>query len=190
MNLTTTTADRIIKKFLTDANSSKPTPHLGLDDSDARDKLGAFIKDALADLYANLGGAFVIGGTYTGGRVPAGFAGGGVVPGRAPTQKRKDNMLAMSTRGNPLLVRSGEWIINERASEDNHRLLAAINSGAKFRTAEVVTSSPQTTVNHETHVTNTNVFNGPESFSEGRREGDWWAKYGTRYGSATEPAAL
>lgn len=32
---------------------------------------------------------------------------------------------------------------------------------------------------------NTNIYNGPESSAKGRRDADWWAKHGTRFGAAT-----
>lgn len=68
-------------------------------------------------------------GGYTGMRIPVGYAGGGRVPGTPPADPRRDNVLAMTQRGNPLLVRSREWIINEKQSEVNDQWLAAINGG-------------------------------------------------------------
>lgn len=70
-------------------------------------------------------------GGFTGGRIgdlPR-FAGGGKVPGSAPSDPFADNVLAMDERRRALMVRSGEWIINERASRVNDRWLQAINSG-------------------------------------------------------------
>jgi len=69
-------------------------------------------------------------GGYTGGRVAdlMGFAEGGVVPGTAPSDSTQDNVLAM-VNGQPLKVRSGEWIINEKSSRRYDGVLAAINAG-------------------------------------------------------------
>jgi TP901 family phage tail tape measure protein len=60
-----------------------------------------------------------------------GFAGGGVVPGTGPADG-SDNVAARTQHGTPYAIRSGEWIINERQSRLNDRLLHAINSGADF----------------------------------------------------------
>ncbi|MCA4132969.1 phage tail tape measure protein [Arthrobacter sp. M4] len=67
---------------------------------------------------------------FTGGRVRSliGFADGGIVPGVAPADPTSDNVLAMVS-GQPLMVRSGEWIINESSSRRYDRELAAINAG-------------------------------------------------------------
>lgn len=67
---------------------------------------------------------------YTGMRMPSGYAGGGVVPGISPSNPSEDNIFAMgATSGQPLMVRSGEWIINEQQSQKNDRWLRLINSG-------------------------------------------------------------
>lgn len=67
---------------------------------------------------------------YTGMRMPQGYASGGVVPGTPPADPTEDNVLAMgATTGRPLIVRSGEWIINQRQSEKNDPWLKAINNG-------------------------------------------------------------
>ena len=58
-----------------------------------------------------------------------GFAGGGVVPGRAPLNPRVDNVLAMTQNGTPYKIRSGEMIVNEQATKSNLPLLTAINDG-------------------------------------------------------------
>ena len=69
-------------------------------------------------------------GGFTGGRVAdlMGFADGGIVPGTPPSDPTRDNVLAV-VNGQPLKVRSGEWIINEGSSRDYDRELAAINAG-------------------------------------------------------------
>lgn len=69
-------------------------------------------------------------GGFTGGRVSdiMGFASGGKVPGRAPSNPTVDNVLAM-VNGKPLAVRSGEWIINETQSQKHDALLSSINAG-------------------------------------------------------------
>jgi hypothetical protein len=65
---------------------------------------------------------YVVGGLYSGG--------GGIVPGTPPTDPTKDNIFAMGANtGRPLLVRSGEWIINEKQSDKNDPWLRAINNG-------------------------------------------------------------
>jgi len=64
-------------------------------------------------------------GGYTGGQVGqiAGYAGGGSpqhegrVPGTPPVDPRRDNRLAFTETGRPLLVRSREWIVNEQSSD-------------------------------------------------------------------------
>jgi TP901 family phage tail tape measure protein len=68
-------------------------------------------------------------GRWMGGRVPAGYASGGVVPGRPPSNPMLDNVIARGPAGKTLMVRSGEWIINERSSRENDQWLAAINAG-------------------------------------------------------------
>lgn len=66
----------------------------------------------------------------SGGRVPPGYAGGGRVPGVAPSDPTVDNVLGIGgNTGAPILVRSGEWIINEPQSRKNDPWLAAINRG-------------------------------------------------------------
>lgn len=69
-------------------------------------------------------------GGATGGRVAdiMGFAGGGKVPGRAPSDLRLDNVLGL-VNGKPIAVQSEEWIINGRSSKKYDRELAAINAG-------------------------------------------------------------
>ncbi|WP_159632218.1 phage tail tape measure protein [Arthrobacter sp. 8AJ] len=69
-------------------------------------------------------------GLFRGGRVRdvVGFAEGGIVPGTAPSDPTQDNVLAM-VNGQPLKVRSGEWIINEKSSRKYDGVLAAINAG-------------------------------------------------------------
>lgn len=69
-------------------------------------------------------------GGATGGRVSdiMGLAGGGKVPGRAPSNLGIDNVLA-TVNGRPLAVQSEEWIINTRSSREYDRELAAINAG-------------------------------------------------------------
>lgn len=69
-------------------------------------------------------------GSYTGGLVGPAFAGGGIVPGTPPTNPNRDNVVAYGARtGRPLMVRSGEWIINEPQSKKNHVWLKAMNDG-------------------------------------------------------------
>lgn len=71
--------------------------------------------------------------SYTGGLLGPGFAGGGRVPGVAPTNPNVDNVVAVGARtGRPLLVRSGEWIINEQSSKENDAYLAWANAGGRF----------------------------------------------------------
>ncbi|WP_171467688.1 hypothetical protein [Cellulosimicrobium sp. 72-3] len=75
-------------------------------------------------------------GGYTGGKIGAiaGFAGGGSpsggrVPGTPPADPTRDNVLAVTERGRPLLVRSREWIHTEEASDYyGDRIMSAINS--------------------------------------------------------------
>ncbi|WP_426302776.1 phage tail tape measure protein [Arthrobacter sp. R-11] len=69
-------------------------------------------------------------GGATGGRVSEllGFAGGGKVPGRAPVNLARDNVLA-TVNGRPFGLQSEEWVINGRSSKKYDRELAAINAG-------------------------------------------------------------
>lgn len=70
---------------------------------------------------------------YTGMQLPAGYFGGGIVPGVAPSNPSEDNIFAMgATTGQPLMVRSGEWIINEKSSRENDRWLTMINRGLRL----------------------------------------------------------
>jgi len=66
---------------------------------------------------------------YTGMRVPNGYADGGRIPGTPPSDPTEDNVFAMTAKGNPLMLRSREWIINEPQSDKNDRWLRAINNG-------------------------------------------------------------
>jgi hypothetical protein len=68
-------------------------------------------------------------GANTGLRVPAGYADGGRVPGTPPSDPTIDNIFAVTAKGNPLMLRSREWIINEPQSDKNDRWLRAINNG-------------------------------------------------------------
>jgi hypothetical protein len=77
-------------------------------------------------------------GGYTGMRIPRGYAVGGQpeeeefsgrVPGAPPVDPTEDNVFAVTTLGNPLRVRSREWIINEKQSDKNDAWLRAINNG-------------------------------------------------------------
>jgi TP901 family phage tail tape measure protein len=88
------------------------------------------------DIWVNPGGS---GGgkqlaqSYMGGRLPQGFAGGGRVPGTPPPNPILDNVLARGVNtGQPLLVRSGEWIINEQQSEKNDPWLRWVNNGGNL----------------------------------------------------------
>ena len=72
-------------------------------------------------------------GGYTGLQIPAGYFGGGIVPGTPPSDPTRDNIFAMGANtGQPLMVRSGEWIINEQSSRENDRWLAMINQGLRL----------------------------------------------------------
>jgi len=71
-------------------------------------------------------------GGYTGGlvgRLINGAAGGGLVPGQIPLNSQGDNVLAM-VNGKPFGLRSGEMVVNEKATRENLPLLQAINDGA------------------------------------------------------------
>ena len=63
-----------------------------------------------------------------GGMVP-GFASGGVIPGREPLSRWTDNVPAVTDAGVPLMVRSGEFIVNADATRKHRGLLERINSG-------------------------------------------------------------
>lgn len=71
-------------------------------------------------------------GGFTGGlvgRLINGLAGGGMVPGRIPLNSQGDNVLA-TVGGKPFGLRSGEMVVNEKATRENYPLLKAINDGA------------------------------------------------------------
>lgn len=71
-------------------------------------------------------------GGYTGGlvgRLINGAAGGGLVPGQIPLNSQGDNVLAI-VNGKPFGLRSGEMVVNEKATRENLPLLQAINDGA------------------------------------------------------------
>lgn len=61
-----------------------------------------------------------------------GYAGGGRLPGVPPTDPTVDNLLASDGR-TLYRVRSGEWVINGRASDRNDRILGMINAGADIQ---------------------------------------------------------
>ena len=63
-----------------------------------------------------------------GGAVP-GFASGGLIPGREPLSRWTDNVPAVTDAGTPLMVRSGEFIVNADATRKHRGLLERINSG-------------------------------------------------------------
>lgn len=63
-----------------------------------------------------------------GGMVP-GFASGGLIPGREPLSRWTDNVPAVTDAGTPLMVRSGEFIVNADATRKHRGLLERINSG-------------------------------------------------------------
>lgn len=63
-----------------------------------------------------------------GGMVP-GFASGGLIPGREPLSRWTDNVPAVTDAGSPLMVRSGEFIVNADATRRHRGLLERINSG-------------------------------------------------------------
>jgi TP901 family phage tail tape measure protein len=89
-----------------------------------------FIQDIRKPTIDDLNGDTFRPGGATGGRVAEimGFAGGGRVPGNAPSNLAIDNVLA-TVNGKPLAVQSEEWIINGRSSKKYDRELAAINAG-------------------------------------------------------------
>lgn len=139
-------------------------------------------------------------GLASGGRVPPGFAGGGKVPGRTPTNRSFDNVAGITRKGNPIRVQSGEWIINSKASEQNNRLLAAINAGFNAQTAFGFSGGGVAPAKRKEHyadggrvdssMTNSNntteikqIFTGPVVGNLAKRQADWTAKYTPRYGT-------
>lgn len=67
-------------------------------------------------------------GNAHGGMAP-GFASGGLIPGREPLSRWTDNVPAVTDAGSPLMVRSGEFIVNADATRKHRGLLERINSG-------------------------------------------------------------
>lgn len=61
-----------------------------------------------------------------------GYAGGGRFPGTPPSDPAVDNLLASDGR-QIYKVRSREWVINERDSDRNDRVLGMINSGVDIQ---------------------------------------------------------
>lgn len=60
---------------------------------------------------------------------PIGFASGGRVPGRPPANPNEDNLLAMTQHGSLYGIRSGEYVINQKAVDFYGRgTMEAINS--------------------------------------------------------------
>lgn len=135
-------------------------------------------------------------GGAAGGRIPAGFASGGIVPGTTPRNRSVDNVAAVTRKGNPLRVQSGEWIINSAASRQNHRLLEAINNGFNaqrvfgFHAGGLAPARAKTgyasggRVGESSVVTTSNVNvsfgSAPVSTAKVIQEVDWWSQYGTR----------
>lgn len=81
---------------------------------------------------------FYVPGGWTGGSVGAiaGYAAGGRLPGQSPSDPTVDNLFGMTERGRPILVRSGEWIVSEPASDwYGDRLMSAINNRVVDRDA-------------------------------------------------------
>ena len=70
------------------------------------------------------------GGPYEGRKLEPGYAFGGVVPGTPPADPTVDNVRAVgASTGKHIMVRSGEWIVNEPQSRKNDEWLKAINNG-------------------------------------------------------------
>lgn len=128
-----------VKKRLRDLDAQNATPTITLSAPGVSGQIGAIgyqinslpslkiVEIRAVKTGADIGAA---GGAFTGMRVPQGFAGGGKVPGSAPSNPRIDNVMAVGANtGEPLKVRSGEWIINEKQSKQNDQWLAAVNSG-------------------------------------------------------------
>jgi hypothetical protein len=159
-------------------------------------KIGATISAAAQKVMSFLGkfgtsAKFSLFGA-SGGRIPAGYAGGGIVPGTTPSNRSFDNVAAISRRGNPLRVQSGEWIINSAASRQNDRLLAAINGGFNaqralgFSMGGPVPARPKGyasggRITETSTVNNAPVFNisttgplGPTLI----QEVNWWGQFG------------
>lgn len=108
--------------------SRKPKMPVGADTSSARRAISAFFNAWNGKVIHLL--PFVGKGGAMGMRIPPGFAAGGKVPGTPPADPRVDNVRAMgASTGQPLAVRSGEWIVNQAASERNDPWLRAVNAG-------------------------------------------------------------
>jgi TP901 family phage tail tape measure protein len=118
------------------ADSKKGTIRIDGMDASARDKVNAFLRWARGfTVKIPIIGSFKLLGAM-GMRVPPGYAAGGImgyangrVPGQPPSDPTADNVHARTPRGGALMVRSGEWIVNEPQSAKNDNWLRAINSG-------------------------------------------------------------
>jgi TP901 family phage tail tape measure protein len=121
-----------LARAIDDSLKQKKKPKPRVDTAGAKsdvDKIQSYLDGLKRDpVYVGVTGPGA--GKWAGGVV--GFAGGGKVPGTPPSDPRKDNVAAATQHGTPYAIRSGEWIINERASRLNDRLLRAINGGADF----------------------------------------------------------
>lgn len=97
--------------------------------------------DKLTGDEIRIGGRIPRGWAY-GGLVP-GFASGGLVPGRAPSNPRKDNLMASVDGRGFIKVRSGEFIVQESAVKQyGTEFMHAINNGALTLPAPVVVQQP------------------------------------------------
>lgn len=117
---------------------------VGADDDSARGTVNNLVNDiantrvsfGVSVFYRDPGfrpgeGTVLAPGGWTGGSVGAiaGYAAGGRLPGQSPSDPTVDNLFGMTERGRPILVRSGEWIVSEPASDwYGDRLMAAINN--------------------------------------------------------------
>jgi len=139
--------DKVLAK-MKQADKAKATPKVKAETKQAEDALQRVVNDLKGirnkTVFVNvklgtrvnpgdIGGGTQLKGSWTGGPVPIGYAGGGRVPGTPPANPILDNVLARgATTGNPLLVRSGEWIINEPQSKKNDPWLRWVNDGGNL----------------------------------------------------------
>lgn len=188
-NADTTQAEETTSKWAAGWGNRTINLKLGATITAAAQKVMDFVKK-----YGWIAG--IRGQAAAGGRLPAGFAHGGKVPGTTPRNRSFDNVAAITRKGNPLRVQSGEWIINSTASRMNDRLLAAINGGFNAQRAMGFSmggvapvgrkmggsSSGISSINNSDNRNiniNLNEY-GPRSGSVKIRDLKWWMDYGTR----------
>lgn len=102
--------------------------------ADAENRINWAARDRHMTVYASVAGSGLALGLAMGARrwqggPIRGFAAGGLVPGRPPANRTKDNLTAVTPHGTVYGIRSGEYVMSQRAVEHYGRgVMEAINS--------------------------------------------------------------